>query len=158
MKSDTFLKNSAKNYQLASGIFQGLRHLVGTVGQDLTWDLNPDLLNELAVIMLAQAQEIFFFKAYNDGKASSIVARICKRCHELYTEAANNLDALNSEKEIFGQLVSMKQSAFAGLTEYFQSQVCGEQKRVGEEIARLDKAVEFFKDADFKVFRFILFN
>ena len=150
MKSDSFLKNSAKNYQLASGIFQGLRHLVGTVGQDLTWDLNPDLLNELSVIMLAQAQEIFFFKAYNDGKAASIIARVCKRCHELYTEAASNLDTLQSEKEIFGQLVSMKQSAFAGLTEYFQSQVCGEQKKVGEEITRLDKAVEFLKDAEFK--------
>lgn len=150
MKSDSFLKNSAKNYQLASGIFQGLRHLVGTVGQDLTWDLTPDTLNELSVIMLAQAQEIFFFKAYNDGKASSIVARICKRCHELYTEAAANLDALNTEKEIFGPLVSMKQSAFAGLTEYFQSQVAGEQKRFGEEICRLNKAIEFLKDAEFK--------
>lgn len=150
MKSDSFLKNSAKNYQLASGIFQGLRHLIGTVGQDLTWDLTPDTLNELSVIMLAQAQEIFFFKAYNDGKASSIVARICKRCHELYTEAAANLDVLNTEKEIFGPLVSMKQSAFAGLTEYFQSQVAGEQKRFGEEICRLNKAIEFLKDAEFK--------
>jgi len=150
MKSDSFLKNSAKNYQLASGIFQGLRHLVRFVGQDLTWDLNPDLLNELSVIMLAQAQEIFFFKAYNDGKAASIIARVCKRCHELYNEAAGNLDTLSTEKEIFGQLVSMKQSAFAGLTEYFQSLVCGEQKKVGEEITRLDKAVEFLKDSEFK--------
>lgn len=45
MKNDSFLKNSAKNYQLASGIFQGLRHLVGTVGQDLTWDLSPGNCN-----------------------------------------------------------------------------------------------------------------
>ena len=135
---------------MASGIFQGLRHLVGTVGQDLTWDLNPDLLNELSVIMLAQAQEIFFFKANNDGKAASIKARICKRCHELYTEAAANLDALNTEKEIFGPLISMKQSAFAGLTEYFQSQVCGQQKHMGEEICRLNKAIEFLKEAEFK--------
>lgn len=150
MKSDSFLKNSAKNYQLASGIFQALRHLVGTVGQDLTWDLNPDLLNELSVIMLAQAQEIFFFKAFNDGKTPSIIAKICKRTHELYSESVANLDALNSEKEVVGQLVSMKQSAFAGLTQYFQSQVCGQQKNFGEEIARLDKAVEFLKEAEFK--------
>ena len=63
MKSDSFLKNSAKNYQLASGIFQGLRHLVGTVGQDLTWDLSPgDFVIYFDLLM--KTNYFFFFLKY----------------------------------------------------------------------------------------------
>lgn len=49
---------------MASGTFQHLKTLVSTAGiEEPTPDLRSDTISALHALMLAQAQESFFFKA-----------------------------------------------------------------------------------------------
>lgn len=152
VKNDVFLKLAAKHFQSAGGIFQALRHLTPSIGQEITPDLNSEVLNVLQTIMLAQAQELFFFKATNDNMKDMIVARVANQCEELYMESLKHLPILKLagiEKD-WNSIVSMKQMAFLGIAEYHQALVCGERKDFGEQIARLQKSVENLKTAENK--------
>lgn len=40
-----------------------------------------------------------------------------------------------------------KQAAYSALAQFFQSQVCGEKKQVGEQITRLTQTMEILKQA-----------
>src|SRR5207302_198092 len=89
LNNDQALRTAAKHFQSASGIFQALKHLAATAGgaQDLTADLHPDILHVLHLIMLAQAQEAFFYKASADNMKEAIIAKVAAQCQEYYVEA-----------------------------------------------------------------------
>lgn len=147
--SDEGLKLAAKLFQLSAGIFN---HLKGTVmlaiQQDPTPDLNPDTLAALSAIMLAQAQEMFVQKAIHDNMKPAVIAKLCAQCEEYYSEA---MKAMQKEqlKPLWERewisLIAGKQASFHGLTEYYQGAVAHENKAIGEEISRLEKAVELLK-------------
>ncbi|KAJ1520851.1 hypothetical protein ONE63_003939 [Megalurothrips usitatus] len=149
--SDEGLKLAAKLFQQSAGIFNYLKaHIMLAIQQDPTPDLNPDTLAALSAVMLAQAQEMFAQKAIHDSMKPAVIAKLCAQCEELYSEA---LKALQKEqlKPLWERewipLVAGKQAAFHGLTEYFQGLVAHENKAIGEEISRLEKAVELLKSA-----------
>ncbi|KAI1289744.1 Programmed cell death 6-interacting protein [Halotydeus destructor] len=153
LTNDQALKAAAKHFSAASGIFQTLKHMGATVGssQELTADLHPDILHVLHLIMLAQAQEAFFWKAANDNMKDAIIAKIAAQCNELYLDALKNMHLKYAwpDKEWMG-IISMKQVAFHGISEYYQSLVSGQSKIFGEQIARLAKAVEMLRQAESK--------
>ena len=63
--------------QTSSGIFTHLKGAAAYMGgQEPTPDLNPETLNTLAALMLAQAQEIFVTKAIQDKMKDAIVAKV----------------------------------------------------------------------------------
>ena len=64
-------------------------------GNELTFDLQTEVLNMLQHMMLAQAQEAFFFKAYNDGMKESSIARIAAQCVEFYGEVEKQIQSIN---------------------------------------------------------------
>lgn len=43
--------------------------------------------------------------------------------------------------------MAAKQAAFSALAQFFQSQVCGEKKLMGEQITRLNQTIEILKTA-----------
>jgi programmed cell death 6-interacting protein len=49
--------------------------------------LNPETLNALAALMLAQAQEIFVTKAIQDKMKDAIVAKLCVQADEMFADA-----------------------------------------------------------------------
>ncbi|XP_023247874.1 programmed cell death 6-interacting protein-like isoform X2 [Copidosoma floridanum] len=123
------------------------------IQQEPTPDMSPETLEALSQLMLAQAQEIFTYKAVHDNMKDVIVAKLAAQTEELFTDTLKLF-----QKEIFRAfwdkewipLISSKQLAYRGISEYFQSLVCKNNKCIGEEIARLEDAVEMFKLAQTK--------
>ena len=145
------MKQNAKYFQLASGVFQALQHLVSSLGSDLTQDFNQNLLHFLHNIMLAQAQEIFYHKASNDKMNPSLLAKISRQCASLYSDSIQSSYSVKPpvDREWI-TLLQMKASLFGGIAEFNQALVCEQQKLFGEQIARLEKALEFYREAESK--------
>lgn len=154
LENDDGLKLSAKLFQQAAGIFNHLKgNIMSAVQQEPTPDMSPETLEALSMLMLAQAQEIFMFKAIHDNMKDLIVAKLAAQTEEFYSETLKLF-----QKEIFRAfwdkdwipLITGKQLGYRGLAEYYQSMVCKSCKKVGEEITRLEYAVEMFKQAQIK--------
>lgn len=149
--SDDGLKMAVKLFQQSAGIFGLLKSAApAAIAQEPTPDLNPDTLNVLSLLMLAQAQEICVHKSIKDGMKDLIVAKLASQCEEMYAEVLrvmqkDNLKTLWDKEWI--PIVAGKQAGFHGLAMLYHSLVNRSAKKVGEEIARLQKSVELFKAA-----------
>ncbi|GLV31978.1 ALG-2 interacting protein X [Carabus blaptoides fortunei] len=150
-ENDDGLKLAAKLLQQAAGIFYHLKNSVmASIQLDPTPDLNPDTLAALSSLMHAQAQEVFVQKAIHDRLKDHIVAKLSAQCEDLYAECLKifQRESLRTlwEKEWI-PLIAGKQAGFHAIAEYYQSLVCKANKRVGEEITRLEHSLELFKAA-----------
>ncbi|XP_039450183.1 programmed cell death 6-interacting protein isoform X1 [Culex pipiens pallens] len=151
LNDDAGLKMAAKLFQQSAGIFFHLKSAApAAIAQEPTVDLSSDVLCALNSLMLAQAQEIFVFKAIKDNMKDLIIAKLCCQCEEMYSEALKMLqkDSIRSlwEKEWI-TIVAGKQAGLHALTMFFSSMVAKANKKVGEEISQLQKSVELFKIA-----------
>ncbi|KAH0627212.1 hypothetical protein JD844_002700 [Phrynosoma platyrhinos] len=119
LDSDEGLKAAAKHYQFASGAFQHIKDTVlSSLNREPTVDISPDTVGTLSLIMLAQAQEVFFLKA---------------------TRALTSV-----QYEVF-PLLAAKHCIMQANAEYHQSILAKQQKKFGEEIARLQHAADLVK-------------
>lgn len=66
------------------------------IQQEPTPDISPETLGALSALMLAQAQEIFVYKAIHDSMKDGIVAKLAAQAEELYAIALKMF-----QKEIF---------------------------------------------------------
>lgn len=66
------------------------------IQQEPTPDMSPDTLGALSSLMLAQAQEIFVYKAIHDSMKEGIIAKLAAQTEELYADAMKQF-----QKEIF---------------------------------------------------------
>ncbi|XP_012281249.1 programmed cell death 6-interacting protein isoform X2 [Orussus abietinus] len=151
LESDEGLKLAAKLFQQSAGIFNYLKgNVMLAIQQEPTPDMSPETLSALSALMLAQGQEIFVYKAIHDGMKDAVVARLAAHSEDLYAEALKLF-----QKEIFRAfwdkewvpLIAGKQAGYRAMAEFYQSLVCKSTKAIGDEIARLEHAVELFKAA-----------
>ncbi|XP_033200649.1 programmed cell death 6-interacting protein-like protein AliX [Bombus vancouverensis nearcticus] len=151
LESDEGLKLAAKLFQQSAGIFNYLKaNVMMAIQQEPTPDISPETLGALSSLMLAQAQEIFVHKAIHDAMKNGIIAKLAAQAEELYADTLKLF-----QKEIFRAfwdkewvpLIAGKQAGYRAMTEFYQSLVCKNNKLIGEEIARLEHAVELFKAA-----------
>ncbi|KAI5634437.1 BRO1-like domain-containing protein [Phthorimaea operculella] len=151
LDTEDSLKLAAKLCQQAAGIFSHLKgNVLMAVHAEPTPDLQPDTLHALAQLMLAQAQEVIVYKCIRDEMKEGTIAKVCASCEEMYTDAmrAMNKEQLRAlwDREWLPTLHA-KQHAFRGLTQLYQAAVCGTSGAVGEQIARLQIAVDALKAA-----------
>ncbi|XP_043268498.1 programmed cell death 6-interacting protein [Venturia canescens] len=151
LESDEGLRLAAKLFQQSAGIFNYLKaNVMLAIQQEPTPDMSPDTLGALSSLMLAQAQEIFVHKAIHDSMKEGIIAKLAAQTEELYADTMKQF-----QKEIFRSfwdkewvpLIAGKQAGYRAMAEFYQSLICKNTKVIGEEIARLEHAVELFKAA-----------
>lgn len=155
--NDNSLKQAIKHFQGAAGIYQALKHTTSSSsdGNELTFDLQSDVLNLLQHMMLAQAQEAFFFKAYNDNIKENSIAKVAAQCDEFYAEVEKQIQQISykdkSHMPEWYEIFVMKHYAYKGIAEYYQAMVARQKKEFGEQITRLTKALEYFKTAQSRI-------
>ncbi|XP_068124141.1 programmed cell death 6-interacting protein [Hyperolius riggenbachi] len=146
LENDEALKAAARYYQLASGAFSHIKDTVlSALSRDPTVDLFPDTVGNLSVIMLAQAQEVFFLKATRDKMKDAVIAKLANQAADFYGDALKQCqykDAL--PKEVFPVLAA-KHCIMQAYAEYHQSCLAKQQKKFGEEIGRLQHAADLVK-------------
>ncbi|XP_075232004.1 programmed cell death 6-interacting protein-like protein AliX isoform X2 [Lycorma delicatula] len=149
MENDDGLKLAAKLFQQSAGILNNLKNtVIGAIHQDPTPDLHPDTLAALSSLMLAQAQEVFVHKAVYGNMKDAVIAKLSSQCEELYAECMRVFQK-ESVRQIWDKdwipIIAGKQAIFHGIAQFRQSLVCRANKAVGEEITRLNSAIELFK-------------
>ncbi|XP_037071951.1 programmed cell death 6-interacting protein-like [Pollicipes pollicipes] len=150
-ESDDGLKMAAKMLQHSASNFHYLKTTVmSAIHQEPTPDLNPETLAALSQLMQAQAQEAFALKAIRDQMKEAIIAKVCAQCDDYFGEALKAMQR-ESVKSLWERewltTVSLKQSLYQGLAEYYQSRICNADKKVGEEISRLQRAESLLRSA-----------
>ncbi|MBN3307667.1 PDC6I protein, partial [Amia calva] len=151
LDNDEGLKAAAKFYQLASGAFSHIKDTVlSALNREPTMDISPDTVGTLGQIMLAQAQEVFFVKATSDKMKDAIIARLANQAADFYGDAfkqcqyKENLPKYFYFQEVLPVLAA-KHCIMQANAEYHQSLLAKQQKKFGEEIARLQHAADLVK-------------
>lgn len=148
------LQLAAKYFQIASGIFQALKSDAPVaLGQKPSQtDLNPSILDILHFLMLAQAQESVFVKAVQNNMSDGSLAKLAAQCSDYYGECYKLIQISKAtwpEKDWFN-IIHAKQLSFSSIADFHQAGIVGVEKKFGEEISRLAKALENFRQAESK--------
>ncbi|XP_068791832.1 programmed cell death 6-interacting protein isoform X1 [Struthio camelus] len=151
LDNDEGLKAAAKHYQFASGAFQHIKDTVlSALSREPTVDISPDTVGTLSLIMLAQAQEVFFLKATRDKMKDGIIAKLANQAADYYGDAykqcqyKDTLPKYFYFQEVFPVLAA-KHCIMQANAEYHQSILAKQQKKFGEEIGRLQHAADLVK-------------
>ncbi|XP_017377247.1 programmed cell death 6-interacting protein isoform X1 [Cebus imitator] len=151
LDNDEGLKIAAKHYQFASGAFLHIKETVlSALNREPTMDISPDTVGTLSLIMLAQAQEVFFLKATRDKMKDAIIAKLANQAADYFGDAfkqcqyKDTLPKYFYFQEVFPVLAA-KHCIMQANAEYHQSILAKQQKKFGEEIARLQHAAELIK-------------
>ncbi|XP_034260119.1 programmed cell death 6-interacting protein isoform X2 [Pantherophis guttatus] len=146
LDSDEGMKAAAKYYQFASGAFQHIKDTVlSSLNREPTVDISPDTIGTLSLIMLAQGQEVFFLKATRDKMKDAIIAKLANQAADYYGDAFKQCQYKDTlPKEVF-PLLAAKHCIMQAHAEYHQSVLTKQQKKFGEEIARLQHAADLVK-------------
>ncbi|KAF3707491.1 Programmed cell death 6-interacting protein [Channa argus] len=146
LDNDEGLKAAAKYYQLASGAFGHIKDTVlSALNREPTMDISPETVGTLSLIMLAQAQEVFFLKATADKMKDAVIAKLANQAADFYGDAFKQCQYKdNLPKEVLPVLAA-KHCIMQANAELHQSMLSKQKKRFGEEIARLQHAAELVK-------------
>ncbi|NWQ68835.1 PDC6I protein, partial [Neopipo cinnamomea] len=155
LDNDEGLKAAAKHYQverLTASAYE-FRTILSALNREPTVDISPDTVGTLSLIMLAQAQEVFFLKATRDKMKDGIIAKLANQAADYYGDAykqcqyKDTLPKYFYFQEVFPVLAA-KHCIMQANAEYHQSILAKQQKKFGEEIGRLQ--VSNFVVADVK--------
>ncbi|XP_069551779.1 programmed cell death 6-interacting protein isoform X2 [Brachyistius frenatus] len=151
LDNDEGLKAAAKYYQLASGAFGHIKDTVlSALNREPTMDISPETVGTLSLIMLAQAQEVFFLKATSDKMKDAVIAKLANQAADFYGDAfkqcqyKDNLPKYFYFQEVLPVLAA-KHCIMQANAELHQSILAKQKKHFGEEIARLQHATELVK-------------
>ncbi|KAF6100536.1 programmed cell death 6 interacting protein [Phyllostomus discolor] len=146
LDNDEGLKIAAKHYQFASGAFLHIKETVlSALNREPTVDISPDTVGTLSLVMLAQAQEVFFLKATRDKMKDAIIAKLANQAADYFGDAFKQCQYKDIfPKEVF-PILAAKHCIMQAYAEYHQSVLAKQQKKFGEEIARLQHAAELIK-------------
>uniref|UniRef100_S4RRW6 Programmed cell death 6 interacting protein n=1 Tax=Petromyzon marinus TaxID=7757 RepID=S4RRW6_PETMA len=133
-------------YTQASGCFLQIKESVlSALNREPTVDISPDTVGALSVIMLAQAQEVFYMKASADKMKDAIVAKLANQAADYYGDAFKQCQYKEQLPKEVLPLLAAKHCIYQATAQLHQSNVAKQQKKFGEEIARLQHATDLVK-------------
>ncbi|KAK9820581.1 hypothetical protein WJX72_011897 [[Myrmecia] bisecta] len=142
--SDQGIKDAARRFQEAAGVFAYLRDVVSLkVEAPRPVDISPECAGMLEKLCLAQAQECTFEKARMDKKNPALLARLCKQVAVFYDDVLRALNQfpLNQHFDKSWTLhVSVKAVLYAAEAEIQAAAGLHAQEEIAPEIARLKEA------------------
>lgn len=146
--SDDGLKAACNYFCLSAGV---LSHLKTAVVPDMRTtppeDMEINTLESLELLMLGQAQEVFWQKACRDGLKDATIAKLAAKVSDFYTEAGDwaiKSDAVSSE---WIHHMTAKHHHFAAAAQYRAACDALEKRKYGEEVARLKDSLNCVNEA-----------
>lgn len=144
-KTEESLKTSVRMFQLAAGLFSAVSAPVpeSSTEQKPTPDLSSECAQALSGLCLVQAQEVVLRKAISDNKKDAVIAKISHQTGLMYEETLRLLEIPSVKALVPKDWLSVcagKSKLFSGLSHWFMSKSCKENKSIGEEISRLQLA------------------
>jgi len=143
--SEESLKTSVRMFQFAAGLFSAVSAPVpeSSTEQKPTPDLGSECAQALSELCLAQAQEVVLRKAISDNKKDAVIAKISHKSGLMFEETYRLLEIPSVKALVPKDWLSVcagKSKLFCGLSHWFMSKSCKENKEIGEEISRLQLA------------------
>lgn len=132
-------------FQYSAGCFQHIiRHLNDC--EEPIFDLNSG--HALINIMLAQAQECFWFKAIQDGRKDSLIARLAEQVSEYYEESLRFGRKAQSIRSDWCSHLESKVNYFKAVTYFRHGLSLGEKRNFGAQIKSLEIALQYLRKSD----------
>lgn len=152
--STTGLKAACNYYCASAGVLKYLHEsVIPELRSTPPEDMDAMTLACLEQLMLAQAQECFWLKAIQpiqpiqDRIKDSNIARLAASVSDYFDSAAEFGGTSSSIRSEWVYHMNAKHHHFAAAAQYRQSQDCLESSKYGEEVARLQDALEAVKEA-----------
>lgn len=140
--SSQALKIMCLYFQYSAGCFQHIiRHLNDC--EEPIFDLNGG--HALVNIMLAQAQECFWFKAIQDCHKDSLIAKLAKQVSEYYDESLKFGRKSQLIRNDWCLHLESKVNYFRAVTYFRNGLSLGEKRNFGAQIKSLEMALEYLR-------------
>jgi len=146
INNDEELKAAATLFQKAAGVYSYLKDTVlGLIQHDPTPDLMPDTLAAISAIMLAQAQECVYLKAFKANMKPAALVKVANQGAVLYKDAYTmmNRDVVKGifDKE-WNNNVLAKSKGLEAVANLHAAKIAESEANIGHQICRLMEAVK----------------
>lgn len=143
--SSSSLKKLCLYFQYSAGCFQYiLDHLSDTKEPVVDKNTNLALIN----VMLAQAQECFWFKSTKDSHKHSLISRLARQVVDYYNDAVEYSRKSELIRSNWVQHLESKRCYFQAVVNYRNGLALGEKNRYGAMVKSLSLALENLKKSE----------
>lgn len=142
------IKAACNYYCACAGVLKYLREsVIPELRSTPPEDMDVMTLASLEQLILAQAQECFWLKAVNDKTKDSVVARLAASVSDYYDSAAEFGTKSASIRSEWIHHMNARRNHFSAAAQFRQACDCLEKSKYGEEVARLQDALDSVSDA-----------
>ncbi|CAI4052150.1 hypothetical protein SKDZ_15G4110 [Saccharomyces kudriavzevii ZP591] len=139
------LKTSCLYFQNSAGCFKYvMKHQTNLKTMPV---MDNSTADALASLMLAQAQECFWFKAVQDKHKDSLIAKLSQQIVDFYSEAISEAQRGKLIRNDWINHLKAKKAYFSAVTSYRMSLSFNEKKQFGSMVKALQKALQFVNDS-----------
>ena len=138
------LKKSCHYFQYSAGCFGHIIKLLESADEKL---LDRKTLTALNYLMLAQAQEAFWFKAVKDSHKDSLIAKLALQVSELYDTASKHAHTSEIIRTDWVEHLKSKSLYFSAVAHYRNSIALGEKEAYGAQIKSLQESLKHLNKA-----------
>ena len=140
------LKSACNNFCLAAGVISHLKKIVIPELRSTPKDIDIATL-ECLQLLLVQTQECYWHKAVIDRYRDALIAKLVAQISDLYSSACNWSKKSQAISSKWIYYIMVKHYHFAAAAQYRQAHDCLEQRRYGEEVARLQDGLACVNEA-----------
>ncbi|KAI6187838.1 BRO1 domain-containing protein [Aphelenchoides besseyi] len=154
LSSDENMRQAVRYFQSSANIFELLKNdIMHLVPEELPRDLQPQLLNALAQLMITQANEIMYAKALKDGNSPAALRAIAMQLSDMYGvtyKLFNYEQARGIVDKSWYLVIQGKEAAYQayGTKHHFEELESGKLDTIEERLARAREVLELFEKAD----------